>query len=41
LKDGRKADADKLFNEIKKEYPKAIDHRGNLLVDLIKKKQSK
>jgi len=30
---GRKEDAQKLFDQIRKEYPEAVSHRGGLLVD--------
>ena len=33
---GKRAKADALFNEIKSKYPDAVDHSGNLLVNLIK-----
>ena len=33
---GDNAKADSLFAEIKKDYPDAIDHRGNLLADAMK-----
>ena len=33
---GERAKADDLFNEIKSKYPDAVDHSGNLLVNLIK-----
>lgn len=36
-KNDMKAEAEKLFEEIKDKYPEAIDHSGNLLVDDIEK----
>ena len=33
---GEREKADDLFNEIKSKYPDAVDHSGNLLVNLIK-----
>ncbi len=35
LKEGKKSDAEKLFNELKFSYKDAIDHKGTLLIDLI------
>jgi hypothetical protein len=35
-KNGERAKADALINEIKSKYPDAVDHGGNLLVDSIK-----
>jgi len=35
-RNGERAKADALFNEIKSKYPDAVDHGGNLLVDSIK-----
>ena len=34
---GEQNKADKLFAELEQQYPNAIDHKGNLLSDLIKK----
>ena len=33
---GKTAEADKLFNEIRKNYPEAITHRGDLLVAVLR-----
>ena len=37
LQIGKKDEASALFDEIRKDYPDAIDHRGRLLIDLIPK----
>lgn len=37
LKNGKKADAEKYFEEIRISYPEAINHKKERLVDLIKK----
>lgn len=34
-KAGKQAEADKLYEELRKNYPDAIDHRGRLLRDMI------
>ena len=34
---GKKTEAAALFNEIRKNYPDAVDHKGRLLADLIPK----
>ncbi|MFZ2655830.1 MAG: tetratricopeptide repeat protein [Victivallales bacterium] len=36
LQIGKKDEASALFDEIRKDYPDAIDHRGRLLIDLIR-----
>jgi len=36
-KSGEEQKASKLFSELSEEYPHAIDHKGNLLSELIEK----